>query len=603
MKIKRTPRNVAFTRPPLFRSRSNGFATCAIAGMLIAAVQASAQAQMVSDPQGKYVRGRVLVMVRAGLSDAELAKIVGVHGGRARAIGRTGLFVVDLPSQASETAVVQQLARSPHLRFAELDRVVAPNLTSNDPYLASEWHIAKIGADTAWDTAKGDGVTIAILDTGVDGTHPDLSPRIVPGWNVYDNNSNTADVYGHGTKVAGTAAAALSNGVGVAGVAGNARIMPIRISAPDGTASLSAMAQGIAWAVDHGARVANISYVSADSATVLSAGSYMKSKGGLVTTSAGNYGIQENIAATTSVIPVSATDSSDVKASWSSYGAYVAIAAPGVGIYTTTNGGGYASVSGTSFSSPVIAGAIALIMSANPRLSSGEVESVLYATALDLGAAGRDYLYGYGRVNSLSAVLAGVSTATTTDTVAPTAAISSPLSLSTVSGLVPVDVSASDNVGVIKVELRANGTLFAADSITPYGFTWDSSKFANGMVNLVVTAYDAVGNVGSSSAVSVNVANATVVDTAPPTVVVTNPINGTTVKGNVAIKVTASDNSGVSGLRQTLYINGMSVASATGGSLSYSWNTRKAATGSYTIQAVAVDSAGNSAQQSIQVKK
>jgi subtilisin family serine protease len=179
---------------------------------------------------GSFARGRVLVMPRPGLTDAELAKIVGVHGGKATKITSFGLHVVELPANASEQAVASLLAHHPHLKFAELDQKVTANITPNDPYFGSQWHTAKIGAPIAWDLSSGAGVTIAILDSGVDGTHPDLSAQMVPGWNFYNNNSNTSDVYGHGTQTAGTAAATSNNATGVAAIAGSARIMPIRIA-------------------------------------------------------------------------------------------------------------------------------------------------------------------------------------------------------------------------------------------------------------------------------------------------------------------------------------------------------------------------------------
>jgi thermitase len=589
--------------------RSRQFApsfTVAALATAAAIVCTPAAAQGNSGKTEAFAPGRILAMPRAGMPDAALDKLVKENGGsKARRVGQSELRIIDVPP-GLEKEMVDRLARHPHFKFAELDRIVPPNLVTNDPYLGSQWHVPKIGAGVAWDKAKGDGVTIAILDTGVDSAHPDLSSRIVPGWNIYDNNANTADVYGHGTKVAGSAAAAFNNGIGVAGVAGNAKIMPIRISSATGGATLSAMAQGITWAADHGARVANISYVSAESSSVRSAGDYMKSKGGLVTTSAGNYGTDAGIAATTSVIPVSATDSNDAKASWSSYGAFVAMSAPGVGIYTTTNGGGYAAVNGTSFASPVTAGVVALIMSANPKLTSSEVEKVLFSTAVDLGTAGRDPFFGHGRANAAAAVQAALTTTSTVDATAPAASISAPLGSSTVSGLVPVNVSATDNVGVTKVELRVNGSLVGADTSSPFGFSWDSTKVANGMASMVVTAYDQAGNAGTSAPVSVNVANSSVTvvaDTTPPSVVISNPGSGAKVSGTVSVNVSASDNSGVSALSQKLYINGKLVASTTGGSLSYRWNTRKIASGSYTIQALAADAAGNQATQSVQVNK
>ncbi len=569
----------------------------------LACAGTAAQGQGKGQGTESFAPGRILVMPRAGMPEAALGKVLKENGGgKARRVGKSELHIVDLPP-GLEKQTVEKLARHPHIKFAELDRLIPPNLVTNDPYLGSQWHLPKIRATTAWDTAQGSGVTIAILDTGVDAAHPDLSARMVPGWNWFDNNSDTADVYGHGTKVAGAAAAAANNAMGIAGVAGQSRIMPIRVSDLQGYASWSALTQGITWAADHGARVVNISYVVANSAAVISAANYMKSKGGLVVTSAGNYGTDANITPTTSMIPVSATDSSDAKTSWSSYGSFVAMSAPGAGIYSTTRGGGYASVSGTSFSSPITAGAIAVIMSANPNLTSAEVEQVLYSTALDLGAAGRDNLFGYGRVDLDAAVDAASALVPTADVTAPVASISAPLGSATVSGLVPVNVNASDDVGVTKVELRVDGGLIATDTSSPFAFSWDSTKTANGMANLVATAYDAAGNAGTSAAVAVNVANAGAGDTTAPALTIKNPASGSKVGPNVSIITAASDDSGATSLKQSLFINGRRVATATGGSLSYNWNTRKLSAGTHTIAAEAVDTAGNKTMQTIQVVK
>lgn len=552
-----------------------------------------------------YVKGRILVMAKSGLSDAAISTALTERtGGRGRRIGSTGLHIVDLPAGASEQAMVDSLSRHPHFKFAELDRIVPAQLVTNDPYLGSEWHLANIGVGQAWDSASGGGVIVAILDTGVDATHPDLAAQLVAGWNVYDNNANTSDVYGHGTKVAGTVAAAANNGIGVAGVAAAARIMPIRISDLTGSASYSAMAQGLTWAADRGARVANISYVAAGSAAVISAANYMKSKGGLVVTSAGNYGTDAGIAPTTAMIPVSATDSNNALTSWSSFGSFVALAAPGAGIYTTTSGGGYAAVSGTSFSSPVTAGVIALMMSARPTMSNANVESLLYASALDLGTAGRDVYYGYGRVDAAAAVAATMAaTLITADTASPVVSVDTPLGASSVSGLVTVGVTATDNVGVSRVELRVNGALLATDTSAPYTFSFDSAVLRNGTVSLVATAYDAAGNAGISPTVSLSVVNTLLADTTPPTVSITNPANGSSVSGQQTVQVSAADNAGAAGIQQTLYVDGVKVATATGGSLSFKWNTQRLSSGSHTLQAVARDAAGNSSSQIITVNR
>jgi thermitase len=579
-----------------------------IVGSLLATGVLQARAAGADNSMQDWAKGRILVMPRAGLSDSELGKVVSPHGGNARQIGKSRIYIVDLPPNSSEQAVVERLAHDPRLKFAELDKHVAPAAILNDPYLGSEWHLSKIGAPTAWDRTGGSGITIAILDTGVNGSHPDLVAQMVPGWNFYDNNSNTSDVKGHGTWVSGTAAATSNNGIGVASVAGQSKLMPLRISDTTGTAYWSTIAQAITYASDHGARVASISYEGLlQSSSIISAAQYMKSKGGLVVVAAGNCGCNANMPLSTSMISVSATDANDSITSFSSYGSYVTISAPGNYIYTTDPSGSYTQGIGTSFSTPIVAGTIALMMSANPSLTSDRIESLLYSTATDLGAAGRDIYYGYGRVNAAAAVQAAAGLTTTpTDTQPPTSAIVAPMANSTVGGLVPVDVSASDNVGVTKVELRANGAIVATDTVAPYAFTWDSSKVANSGVTLTAVAYDAAGNSTASSPLAVTVSNAsiTVADTIPPAVQILSPTAGAVKpKGNVTISSSASDNAGAQGIKQSLYIDNVLVSTVSGSSLSYSWNMRKVAAGTHTIKVVAADAAGNTSSSSEQVSK
>ncbi|WP_431101112.1 S8 family serine peptidase [Roseateles noduli] len=551
-----------------------------------------------------WARQRVLVQMRAGLGDKDLDKILSPHGGKARRIGRSSLAIVDLPPNASETAVAMLLARHPQLKSAELDMRISPAMTPNDPYLGSEWHLARINAPLAWDSAQGAGIRIAILDTGVDATHPDLAGRLVPGWNFYNGNADTSDVHGHGTAVAGAAAAAMNNGIGVAAVAGQASLMPVRIADANAYAYWSTVAQGLNWAADQGARVANISYGGvAGSATVQGAADDMRSKGGLVIVSAGNNGIDEGLAPTASMIPVSATDETDNRTSWSSYGAFVAIAAPGQNIWTTNRGGGYGAWWGTSFASPVVAGTVALLMSARPTMSGGAIQNALFSTATDIGAAGRDPFYGWGRVNA-GAAMQAVLAAPAPDAQPPVVSVGAPLPGALVSGLVAVDAAAADNQSVVRVDLRVNGAVVASDTSAPYGFSWNSAAVANGPVTITATAVDAAGNSATSAPVTLTVANAALADTEPPTIAITRPASNSKVAGNtVTISTSAADNGGAAGIRQTIYIDGELVASGTGASLSYTWNVKKASTGAHTIQAVARDAAGNTTVATTTVSK
>jgi hypothetical protein len=158
---------------------------------------------------------------------------------------------------------------------------------------------------------------------------------------------------------------------------------------------------------------------------------------------------------------------------------------------------------------------------------------------------------------------------------------------------------------VARVDLKVNGTVVASDATGPYTFSWDSSSVANGMNNLVAIAYDAAGNIATSSTVQVNVANAVqppVADTTPPVVAIANPTTGA-VSGTVNVNVSASDNSGAAGINMSVYIDGQLKASGAGSSLAYSWNTRKASAGTHTIQAVAKDAAGNTSTTSVNVTR
>jgi thermitase len=233
----------------------------------------------------------------------------------------------------------------------------------------------------------------------------------------------------------------------------------------------------------------------------------MKNKGGIVVVAAGNSGGAESILPSSSMIAVSATDSGDTKASFSSYGSYVDVAAPGVDIYTTKRGGSYQKAWGTSLASPITAGVVALMMAAKSSLAPGQIESLLFSTADDLGSPGVDAYYGNGRINARAAVQAAA-LASPADTQAPVATITSPTG-GTVKGLVSVNVNATDNVGVVKVNLLVNGSQIGSDTTQPFGFSWDSTRNADGEANLLAFAYDAAGNYTGSMPVTITVANNT----------------------------------------------------------------------------------------------
>lgn len=551
-----------------------------------------------AQPYVGWAKGRLLVAPRVGLSTAEFDKALKPHNARSLGyIKKLNTHVIELPAGADEVATMNVLRKNRNLEYVELDMAVAPAASVSDPAYGSSWALPKIQAPTAWDSANGSGVTIAILDTGIDSTHPDLAPNLVPGWNIFDNNSNTSDVHGHGTWVAGVAAMAANNGNGSAGVAWGAKIMPVRIADLNAYAYWSTVAQGIYWAADHGAKVVNVSYNGVSgSSTVQSAAQYLRGMGGVVVVAAGNSGALENIAANDSLLTVAATDQNDARASFSSYGSYVDLAAPGVSVYTTTVGGGYSNASGTSFSSPVVAATAALMLSANAKLTPADVDRILKSTTLDLGTSGFDQYYGAGRVDAARA-MAGAKTSVVTDTQAPAVSIASPTG-GKVAGVVPVDINYSDNVGVTRADFYVNNQLVASDSLAPFAFAWDTAGKADGSYTLSVQAYDAAGNKGTSPSVVVSIGN----DGIAPTISSFNLADGMTVSpSKQVVAATATDNQGVA--KTSLVIDGKEVAVALGGSLSYNWNTRKLAKGAHVVTVRVADNAGNLANKSVTVYK
>lgn len=283
--------------------------------------------------------------------------------------------------------------------------------TPNDPFFDKQWALAKIEAESAWKVTTGRNVTIAVIDSGVDLDHPELAVRVVEGYDFVNGDSEADDDYGHGTLVAGVAAAATNNHIGIAGLAWNARIMPVKVLDGQGQGVSSNLTCALYWAADRGADVINISIISfGPSFGMQSAINYAANEGALIFSAAGNLFEEGNPvtypAAHDNVIAVAATDKEDAHAWFSSAGAFVDIAAPGVGIYSPfpPTHDEYRSVYGTSLATPHGAGLAALVLSAVPSLSSEEVEAVIQQSAVDLGDAGKDDKFGHGRIDASAAI-------------------------------------------------------------------------------------------------------------------------------------------------------------------------------------------------------
>jgi serine protease len=306
-------------------------------------------------------------------------------------------------STATNRTAAEQLLRDSR---TEVEKKV---YALDDPNQAQLWALPKIRATEAWSTSTGAGVTVAVLDTGVSASHPDLAGQVLTGYNAFTGTTGTSsDVHGHGTHVSGTIAAIAGNGIGVAGVAPNVKILPVKVLQDDGGGTSTSAAQGIVWAADHGAQVISMSLGGGYSQSYDNAIAYARSKNVVVVASAGNSRQQGSPVmypgASPGAIAVAATDSSDTVAYFSNAGSYVDVAAPGVNILSTVPGDSYGYKSGTSMAAPHVSALAALLLGKNPALTPDQVEQAMESTAKDLGATGRDNDYGYGRVDAVAAL-------------------------------------------------------------------------------------------------------------------------------------------------------------------------------------------------------
>jgi subtilisin family serine protease len=540
-----------------------------------------------------HVPGQIIVQKRFGAAQGALDKAFKSNNGRMlREIAGTGHVVLQVP-EAQVDRVMQNLEGTGLFTVVERDGVAYGAAVPNDTSFGSQWYLATIQAPTAWDTTTGaSGAPIAIIDSGVNSAHPDLAGRIMSGWSFLLGTSNTSDTQGHGTAVTGTVGAVANNLTGIAGITWQNPVIPLVVVDSTGSASYSNIASAIEYAADHGARVINISLAGTmASSTVQSAVNYAWNKGTVVFAAAGNNGnsTPNYPAACDKVMAVSATNSDDSFASFSNYGSWIDLSAPGNNILTTSNGGGYSYWYGTSFASPVAAGVGALVFGVNPSLSAGGLVSLLEANSDDLGTAGYDAYYGWGRVNAAKAVAAARAGAGS----APTVTISAPGNGSSVSGTVTVTGTATSSAGVSQVNLYCDGVPSASTTSASFTFAWNTAAVTAGTHVLQIQAIDSFGNAGAASETVTVIAVQLPPDTTPPTVQITSPASGAKVSGVVSVTVSATDNVAVG--QVCIYLDGVQVYSGTAAPYAYKWNTKKAKTGTHTITATAWDTSGNSA--------
>lgn len=546
------------------------------------------------DNSKKHVPGRLLVKFKDSVTDDIKNKIFSENAATViDEVSQIKVKIIKVPDNAIDS-VESALQKNNAVEYVEKDFLLSPQVSPNDPYFPQEWHLSQINAPNSWDVSKGDNIIVAILDSGIDSSHPDLQSKLVSGYNFYDNNNDLTDVCGHGTEVAGTAAAITNDGLGVAGIGWNSNIMPLKITDTNCYGSYSAMAKGITYAADQGAKVANISYLIYNGNTLTDAAQYMYNKGGWVVASGGNTGTFENYTENPYVISVSGTDYYDNILSFSSYGPYIDFAAPGVNIFTTQVGGSYGAYSGTSFSSPIVSGTIALMYSQNPNASPSQIYNALKQSAVDRGTTGYDNYFGWGRIDAYKALQS--LNIIPSDTTAPSVSITSPSNGAYINTLSPmISGTASDlddYVAGVSVSLDGNPqTVSSTSSWSSWSVT--TTGLAQGSHTISVTSKD------SHSNISTPVTSTFSIDTTAPTISITNPQAGSIIKGGVTISTSAADVSSIS--KVEIYIDGHLKSTLTTGPYNYYWNTKGVTNGAHTISAKAYDTCNNSASASVSV--
>jgi thermitase len=306
---------------------------------------------------------------------------------------------------AARQAILDQLLKDPAIVSAEPNFIYSTTYTPNDPNQSSQWAWGVINAYQAWDVTRGSSSTVvAVVDTGIQANHPDLDAKVVLGYDYIDNDNNPADGNGHGTHVAGTVAAETSNSTGGAGTCPECKVLAVRVLNNQGSGSLDVIAKGITYAANNGAKVINLSLGGPHASTMENAVNYAWGKGSFLACAAGNSNTSSTAkaypAAYNNCFAIASTTSWDARSSFSNYGTWVEVAAPGSDIYSTWLGSGYKTINGTSMATPHVAGLAGLLSSKG--LNNSQIKAKICSSADKISGTGSAWTCG--RINILKAV-------------------------------------------------------------------------------------------------------------------------------------------------------------------------------------------------------
>ena len=385
-----------------------------LTGLVLSLVGTALTSEAAPEPMQR----KIVVFETWFVNDVAQDELINRVGGvKTKNLDLIGAKAVYLPPRAEAV-----LARQPGVLRIDDDMVVealirggtAAKPTPTQPSEISPWGVNRIDADLVWGITTGDPIRVAIVDAGIDVKHPDLIDNLKSGVSTVQYTTSYNDDNGHGTHVAGIAAA-VDNTIGVIGVGPQIDLYAVKVLDRRGSGYLSDVIEGLGWAIQDGMQVVNSSLGTAsDVQSFHDAVAEVYAAGITQVAAAGNTGGAVIYpAAYPEVIAVSATDNTDTIAPWSSRGPQIDLAAPGVSIYSTYKGSTYKTLSGTSMAAPHVTGAAALVLTQTAKCdtdlsgscSPAEVQQRLEITAEDLGTAGRDDLYGSGLVDAEKAVI------------------------------------------------------------------------------------------------------------------------------------------------------------------------------------------------------
>lgn len=374
-----------------------------------------------SASQIDYVTGEILVKFKPGRTTVGAQNTLRAEGLQTLEVSPyDGLMRVKVPP-GREAETIARLQAREDVEIASYNHIFQALVEPNDPYYSSQWALPIIEAPAAWDITTGSSqVIVAVVDSGLDTSHPEFSGRIVDARDEIDHDSSPQDLCDHGTHVSGISAAKGNNNSGVAGVAWDVKIMPVRAltgSRFNCVGNEYDIRDGINWAVSHGAKVINLSFGASSGGTAcedefpfMSAAITNAREAGVLVVAASGNGNTSPLycpARQAEAMAVGATTSSDTRASYSNFGAGLSVVAPGGEWYEqiySTLPGSYGTMYGTSMATPHVSGLAALLWSLTPELTPDQVRNVIESTADDSGTPGWDQYYGHGRINARRAV-------------------------------------------------------------------------------------------------------------------------------------------------------------------------------------------------------